>query len=230
MGYRTIGLKDLDDPLGTIGGLECRDFPEAGFFLRVCAMPMEESGSAYTMIVFNGDVPTGFVSVIPRGSDAAAVFGVRDPWEREDVGAILSILETETEGFGTVSLECPAVWMWISSPWASSPTRSTRQRRGWSAGIDVERVIRAFPSQRCPSPSEDVSSPTRRFPPRTIGRSRGTDQSGCVTNVTGRHPFTSRCGMSRRSNPMQLRIEGRIERPANQPNPTLLRMTTTGRP
>ena len=107
MGYRTIGLMDLDDPLGTIGGLECRDFPEAGFFLRVCAMPMEESGSAYTMIVFNGDVPTGFVSVIPRGSDAAAVFGVRDPWEREDVGAILSILETETEGFGTVSLECP---------------------------------------------------------------------------------------------------------------------------
>lgn len=98
---------DLDDPLGTIGGLECRDFPEAGFFLRVCAVPMEESGSARTMIVLNGDAPVGFVSVIPRGSDAAAVLGVRDSWEREDMGAVLSVLKTETEGFGTVSVECP---------------------------------------------------------------------------------------------------------------------------
>ena len=107
MGYRTIGLLDLDDPLGTIRGLECRDFPEAGFFLRVCAVPMEESGSARTMIVLNGDAPVGFVSVIPRGSDAAAVLGVRDSWERGDVMTILSVLETETDGFGTVSVECP---------------------------------------------------------------------------------------------------------------------------
>lgn len=106
MGYRTIGLMDLDDPLGTIGGLECRDFPEAGFFLRVCAVPMEESGSARTKMVLNGDALVGFVSVIPRGSDAAAVVGVCDPWEREDVMVILSVLETETEGFGTISVEC----------------------------------------------------------------------------------------------------------------------------
>ena len=32
---------------------------------------------------FELDVPARFVSVIPRGSDAAAVVRVRDSWERE---------------------------------------------------------------------------------------------------------------------------------------------------
>lgn len=149
MGYRTIGLMDLDDPLGTIGGLECRDFPEAGFFLRVCAVPMEESGSARTKMVLNGDAPVGFVSVIPRGSDTAAVVGVCEPWEREDVGAILSVLETETEGFGTVSMECPygmdgdlmPLGFVTDSEYPTTKRMVRRNRRGTrSTGFHVREV------------------------------------------------------------------------------------------
>ena len=115
----------------------------------MCSVPMEESGSARTKMVLNGDAPVGFVSVIPRGSDAAAVIGVCDPWERVDVGAVLSVLETETEGFGTVSIECPCgmdgdllpLGFVTDSEYTTTKRMVRRNRRGTrSTGFPVREV------------------------------------------------------------------------------------------
>lgn len=78
-----------------------RDFPEARFFLRVCAVPMEETGCAETFLLLR----EGFVSLV--GSQRTVVIGPRDSWDRTVEGALLSAAEELLRDCGPVSVECP---------------------------------------------------------------------------------------------------------------------------